>query len=98
MFELYNQYKNNLCLNYIINMKMKKPILTKKEVLDIALPVLKEKCSLEEFESFKPWIPVYNDDGFWVVRGTLPEDTVGGTLEIVISDKDRKIIDCYYLK
>lgn len=79
-------------------MKTKKPVLTKKEVLDIAIPIIKDKCSKEEFELFKPWTASYNDEGIWVVGGTIPKDRVGGTLQVLISDKDKKIVDFYYLK
>ena len=52
-------------------MKNTNPILTEKEVLDIALPELMSQCSDDEFELFKPWIATYQSDGNWIVSERL---------------------------
>lgn len=78
------------------NMENIKPALTEKEILDIALPVLEKKYG--NLDEFKPWKAQYTDDGNWNVYGTLPEDTVGGTPQAIVSEKDKKVIDVYELK
>lgn len=94
-----DKHKNCQSLNIgELNMGNTNPILTEKQVLEIALPLLKTKCSNDEFELFKPWVAIYHGDGNWTVSGTLPERTKGGTPEAIISDKDGKVINVYRMK
>jgi hypothetical protein len=88
----------NIINNKNFNMENTNPILTESQVLDIAMPVIKEKCTAEELEMFKPWVAIYDGEELWTVRGTLPEGTVGGTQAVVISDKTGKVVDTYQLK
>ncbi len=78
-------------------MKNTNPVLSENEVLGIALRTLKTECSKEEFELFKPWSATYSG-GSWCVKGTIPEGTKSGTLKIIVSDRDKKVIDVNRMK
>ena len=59
--------------------------------INVAEPILFSIYGKENIESEKPY-ETYLIDNYWVIAGTLPEDSLGGTFLIIIDSRNSKVL------
>jgi hypothetical protein len=69
--------------------------LSEAQVLPIAEKALKAKMPPEYVEKYQPYRAELRE-GIWHVFGTLPGDTVGGTPEARVRDRDGEVLQVFH--
>ena len=59
--------------------------------INVAEPILFSIYGKENIENQKPY-ESYLIENYWVIAGTLPEDSVGGTFLIIIDARNSKVL------
>ncbi len=59
--------------------------------IKVAEPILFSIYGKENIESEKPY-ETYLINNYWVIAGTLPEDSLGGTFLIIIDARNSKVL------
>ena len=59
--------------------------------INVAEPILFSIYGRENIESEKPY-ETYLIDNYWVIAGTLPEDSSGGTFLIIIDARNSQVL------
>jgi hypothetical protein len=59
--------------------------------INVAEPILFSIYGRENIESEKPY-ETYLIDNYWVIAGTLPEDSKGGTFLIIIDARNSQVL------
>ncbi len=59
--------------------------------INVAESILFSIYGKENIESEKPY-EIYLIDNYWVIAGTLPEDSSGGTFLIIIDARNSKVL------
>jgi hypothetical protein len=69
-----------------------KPLLTTQAMaIAVVEPMLFNIYGKRNISEQRPY-EVYLINGFWYVAGTLPQDYLGGTFEIILDAKDSRVI------
>jgi len=66
-------------------------IKDKKTAIAVAEPILFKIYGQKNITEQRPY-ECYIIDGYWYISGTLPENSMGGVFEIIISSKDAKVV------
>jgi len=95
---LGEQYAKDELRKSLLDTTMHYKIKTDKEIigdketaLNIAQPILYKTYGKKNILKQKPY-EIYLIDNYWIISGTLPKESRGGTFFIIISATDSKII------
>ena len=70
---------------------------TEYEAIEFAEPILFKIFGEDDIKDEKPYM-IDLVDGFWIMDGSLPAETHGGTFHIIFSAKDGRVIQLYHEK
>jgi hypothetical protein len=73
------------------NLFVKGDLKNQQAVVSIVEPILFKAYGKDNIVNEKPY-ELYSIDSYWVLMGTLPEQTFGGTFLIAFSAKDGRVI------
>ncbi|MFC0516427.1 NTF2 fold immunity protein [Mucilaginibacter angelicae] len=72
-------------------------ISTEYDAIEFAQPILFKIFGEDNIRDEKPYM-LDLVDGYWIMYGSLPAETRGGTFEIIFSAKDGRVIQLIHYK
>ncbi|WPV02715.1 NTF2 fold immunity protein [Mucilaginibacter sp. cycad4] len=70
---------------------------TEYEAIEFAEPILFRIFGEDDIRDEKPYM-IDLVDGFWIMEGSLPKETHGGTFHIIFSANNGRVIQLYHDK